>query len=61
MMQNAQISLLLLIWRKVLVKKYDKNDRIAEEKYDNDEKNGDEKEAECPVITSPVDMEEGVG
>ena len=41
--------------------KDDKNNRIAEEKDDNDEKNYDEKEAECPVLTPPVDMEEGVG
>ena len=41
-------------------KKDDKNDRIAEEKYDNDGKDDDEKEAECPVLTPPVDMEEGV-
>ena len=42
-------------------RKDDKNDRIAEEKDDNDEKNDDEKEAECPVLTPPIDMEEGVG
>ena len=33
----------------------------AEEKYDDDEKNYAEKEAECPVITPPVNMEEGFG
>ena len=37
------------------------NRGAAEEKYDNDEKNDDKKEAECPVLTPPVDMEEGVG
>ena len=42
-------------------RKYDKNDRIAEEKHDNDEKNDDEKEAEFSVLAPLVDMEEGVG
>ena len=32
------------------------NDR----KYDKNEKNDEEKEAECPQDTYPVDMEEGV-
>ena len=45
-----------------VVKRKDyKDDRIAEEKYDNYEKNDDEKEAECPFHTPPVDMDEGVG
>ena len=33
----------------------------AEEKYDDDEKNDAEKEAECLVLTPPVYMEEGFG
>ena len=33
----------------------------AEEKDDDDEKNDAEKEAEFPVLTPLVDMEEGVG
>ena len=37
------------------------NRGAAEEKDDYDETNDDEKEAEFPVITPPVDMEEGVG
>ena len=34
---------------------------VGEEKDDNDENNDDEKEAEFPDLTPPVDMEEGVG
>ena len=33
----------------------------AEEKDDDYGTNDYEKEAECPVLTPPVDMEEGVG
>ena len=47
--QNAHMTLLLMIWRKVFVKKDDKN-----------EKNDDGKEAEYPDDTPPDDMEEGV-
>ena len=32
---------------------------VAKEKDDNDENNDDEKEAECPDLTPPVDTEEG--
>ena len=62
--QNAQISLLLLIWRKVQVKKYDKNDRIDEGKSEvetTDSVSTTVNDAECPYLTPPVDMEEGLG
>ena len=39
-------------------RKDDKNDRIAEEKDYNNEKNDEEKEAQCPVITLPPYQQE---
>ena len=33
---------------------------VSDGKYDKNEKNNEEKEAECPNDTSPVEMEEGV-
>ena len=62
MIKNGQISLLLLILMKVLIKeKMIRMIKITEEKDDSDERNYDKKEAECPVSTPSVDMEEGVG
>ena len=64
MMYNAQISLLLLIWRKVQAKKYDKNDRIDEEKSEGEKTDSVSttvNDAECTDLNPSVDMEEGVG
>ena len=62
--QNSQFSLLLLIWRKVQVKKIDKNDRIDEETREGektDSVSSTVNDAEGTYLTSSVDMEEGVG
>ena len=62
--QNAQISLLMLIWSTVYVKKDDNNDRIDEGKSEGettDYVSTTVNNAECPDFTPPVDMEEGAG
>ena len=62
--QNAQFSLLLLIYRNVQVKQNDKNDRIDEETSEGertDSVSNTVNDAECTDLTPPVDMEEGVG
>ena len=48
--QNDHMALLLMIWRKVQVKKHDKDEKIVDRKY-----------AECQYGTPPNDVEEGVG